>query len=248
MLFVPAIAFAAIAIPCLAYWFWTGKALISFENDADDDTNSTLVKTSELSEEFRKWRSVFTRELESHLASLREDDDIYGFTLGLPAEFDELIVISGVARESTLKNETADSEYWLDRRYAPDWEFIPQSGIFDESCEQLERIFHSYKKRFPEHSMRRDGRCCDDFNQTCLDAMIACNKRGLFGSIWFKMVYISDSNLPIITRSFYKLNQGRAIKEGRSLYPRFGWLTERLPAVIALIKTRFTRWMVGAKR
>ena len=75
-----------------------------------------------------------------------------------------------------------------------------------------------------------------------------CIDDGDFGSIWFRILHISDSELPIVKTSFYKLNTGRALKEGSRVYPRFPWLRDRLAGITSSIRIRYARWKIGAKR
>jgi hypothetical protein len=203
---------------------------------------------SAVSKELKEWREIFGRELKSHLRTLQADDDIYGFTLALPENFRELHIVTGVARESQLKGETAGSTYWLNRRYCPDWDFIGNMNVFPESSGMLSKILSDYEATFSTHSESREIRCRDEFHATCLDVMSRCVNNGDFGNIWFRMLHISDSNLRIVRASFYRLNSGRALKEGAKIYPRFQWLRERIAVVVTPIRIRYTRWKVGAKR
>lgn len=208
---------------------------------------------SVISKELAQWKAVLKRELSARLANFRNDNDIYGVAMGVPEEIAEPHVMLAVARESNLKGEQAGSRAWLERRYFPNWDFSVSTfqNACTESNELIEKIFKEYWASFPNESFvynKRDIRCRDEYHWTCIEAMQECDRAGDFGHIWFKSLYISDTNLPIINEAFHRLNRGRALKEAAALYPRVRPMVDLVSNAYYSLRLKWIRWKIGAKR
>ncbi len=178
-----------------------------------------------LADELKQWKKILFEELSAHLAVLREDTDIYGFALELPEDLSNMGIISAIGRESALDGEQPNSRMWLCRRYGSgEWEYVPNGKTFPETCNKLEAIGETYSEAFVDDATFEYTPGGEAFvgalYTTCLETMEECDERGLFGSIWFKLLSLSDAEHPIVTESFYRLNQGRALQEAAQLYPR----------------------------
>src|SRR5205814_1648483 len=66
----------------------------------------------------------------------------------------------------------------------------------------------------------------DALYSACLDVMADCDSVGAFGSIWFKIIFLSDGEHPIERKSFNRLNSGRARKEAHLLYNGQGFFSK----------------------
>jgi hypothetical protein len=176
------------------------------------------------------WKATFQKELSAHLEDLRTDEDIYGFALEVPQDLYEPGIISAIGRESKLSGERSGSSIWVDRRYSPvEWEYVPNAKSFGASCDQLAEIARNYRNVFISES-------CEDTTEgnefrnalysACLDVMADCNSAGAFGPIWFKIIFLSQGEHPIVRQSFNRLNTGRAKKEAHLLYNGQGFLSK----------------------
>ena len=173
--------------------------------------------------ELQEWKAIFKEELLSQLEELRADNDIYGFAVEVPDDLANLGIITSIGRESQLIGEKPGSLQWLDRRYSPhEWQFLPNAKPYGRSCDRLEEMCRRYRSVFiaadsseytPEGLEFRDA-----LYSTCLDVMSECDAAGAFGSIWFKIIILSDDEHPIVRESFHRLNRGRSLKEAARLY------------------------------
>jgi hypothetical protein len=175
----------------------------------------------------RTWTATFKKELSAQLETLRTDEDIYGFAVEVPEDLANLGIISAIGRESKLSGEQAGSSYWLDRRYSPvEWDY--DGSAFGASCNQLQEIACKYRHVFISDT-------CEDTTEgidfrdalysACLDVMVDCDSEGVFGHIWFKVIFLSDGEHPIVRKSFNRLNTGRAKKEASLLYNGKGFFS-----------------------
>lgn len=178
-----------------------------------------------LAAELAQWKTVLMEELSAHLLTLREDSDIYGFALELPEDLSNMGVISSIGRESKLEGSKPGSRMALSLRYEPgDWESIPNGKTFSDSCDGLYQIGEKYSDRFVNDTTWEYTPEAEEFREAlyaaCLDTMAECDQNGLFGSIWYKVLTLSDAEHPIVAESFYRLNRDRALEEAARLYPR----------------------------
>ena len=178
---------------------------------------------SEVSSQLREWQATLERELTAHLSTLRTDPDIFGYALEAPEDLGNLHLMTAIGRESKLAGEEPDSEYWVGRRYSPvEWDgYVDDSNVFAESNAQLESMQSKFAPVFidDECSFTRLGtRFQRSLHNACLDAMAQCDAEGAFGSIWFKVIFFSDGESPVVRKSFNRLNRGRARKEANELY------------------------------
>lgn len=170
----------------------------------------------------RTWKAIFKRELSKELETLRNDEDIFGFAVEAPEDLANLRVVSAIGRESKLAGEQTGSSFWLDHRYSPvEWDYLPNGTAYSESCDQLEEIAGNYRGVFISETSEYTTEGIefrDAFYAACLDVMVDCNSEGAFGHIWFKVIFLSDGEHPIVRKSFNRLNTGRAKREASLLY------------------------------
>ncbi len=51
-----------------------------------------------------------------------------------------------------------------------------------------------------------------------MDALLTCEREGVFGSLWYKVLVMSDDEHPVLAEAFRKLNSGRALTEAAPLF------------------------------
>jgi len=182
-----------------------------------------MTVQSEVSSQLREWQATFKRELTAHLSTLRTDADIFGYALEVPEDLGSLHLITAIGRESKLAGEEPDSEYWISRRYSPvEWDgYVHDSTVYAESNAGLESMQSQFANAFCNDDCtytRLGNRFQRSLHNACFDAMAQCDAEGAFGSIWFKIIVLSDGDAPVIRKSFNRLNRGRARKEAHLLY------------------------------
>ena len=64
---------------------------------------------TDIATNLQSWRATFKQELSAQLETLRNDEDIYGFTVEVPEDLSNLGIISAIGRESKLSDEQAGS-------------------------------------------------------------------------------------------------------------------------------------------
>ncbi len=52
----------------------------------------------------------------------------------------------------------------------------------------------------------------------CLGVLEECNRNGLFGSIWFKVLDMSDEEHPAVAESFRRLNSAEVQERGAAFF------------------------------
>ena len=177
-----------------------------------------------LARELEEWKKTFQAELLAQLEQLRRDDDIYGFGVEVPEDLGNLGIATTAGRESKLGlGQKLLSLVWLDRRYSPvEWgDYLPNAQAYRRTYEQLDQISRNHRSRFISESSEYTDEGVefrDALYAACLDAMAHCDSAGAFGHIWFKIIFLSDGEHPIVRESFYRLNRGRSLKEAARLY------------------------------
>lgn len=175
---------------------------------------------SKVSSDLLQWQVMLKDELASTLTEFRDDPTIYGFALGVPDDIGCPGLMYAVGREAKLVKEKKGSSKWLDRRYSA-VEWTDNWSSLNDSSDELERIYAKHRELTPPDSPdcdEEDDNYQDDCLTACLNAMLACNSEGLFGNIWYKILWMSDSEHPILGKAFRELNQGRALSEAAYLF------------------------------
>ncbi|MGI9378467.1 MAG: DUF4303 domain-containing protein [Methyloligellaceae bacterium] len=175
------------------------------------------------SEKFNELLKVLQGELKAIIESFANEDGNYGFALAIPEDAGSACLMYAVGNESKLVGEQAGSRVWLDRRYSPvewvdDWADLPRSN------DVLERIVVDFESKtsVPKMNDAESDEAHDQFiadcAKTCMEAMLACERQNLFGKIWYKTLFMSDDEHPILVEAFQKLNNGRALTEAAPLF------------------------------
>ncbi len=183
---------------------------------------------------FEAWSRLLQTELSEIIEPLGRETDNYGFALAIPEDVGSPSVMYAVGKESKLIGEQAGSLVWLDRRYSAvewseNWIELPRS------TETLQEIVAEHKD---ENSALEDSafaeaqnRFISDCASTCMNAMLRCDTNGLFGKIWYKILFMSDTDHPVLGEAFAKLNTGRALEEAAQFFASTAPPTARPPNI-----------------
>ena len=177
-----------------------------------------------IASDLQEWKEVLLRELIVLATEMRKDEDIYGFALRIPEDIAAPEVCAAVNRESNLRGESRGSLTWLERRYCPnEWEALPNAKFLGESCRRLAATYDAHRNALLDPSFEYTSEGLEYRERVfslCLDAMARCHVDGAFGHIWYKVLWISDAEHPVVSESFYRLNSGRALEEAARLFPK----------------------------
>jgi len=180
-------------------------------------------KKTDLSGHFDEWTRLLQLELAQILEPLGRETGNYGFALAVPEDVGSACLMYAVGNESRLVGEKPKSLVWLDRRYSP-IEWVENWSDVTRSTEALEEIVAEFRLRTSAASLdeseldeAHDG-FLSDCATACMNAMLHCDREGLFGPIWYKVLSMSDSEHPVLAEAFRRLNRGRALKEAAPLF------------------------------
>lgn len=177
----------------------------------------------DLSEQFDEWTRLLQLELAQILEPLGRDAGNYGFALAVPEDSGSACLMYAVANESKLVGEKPGSLVWLDRRYSA-VEWVQNWSSVDRATDALQEIVAEFESRRSAASLSEfeidesHDEFISDCATACMNAMLQCDREGLFGQIWYKVLFMSDNDHPVLTEAFRKLNSGRALKEAAPLF------------------------------
>ena len=177
----------------------------------------------DLSSRFAELTRVLELELAQILEPLGRDEGNYGFALSVPEDVGSASLTYAVGHESRMVGEQPKSLAWLDRRYSAvewgdNWTDVVRSTEF------LQEIVAEFEQRTSTPSLAEEDldeaqdQFLSDCATACLNAMAHCDREGRFGSIWYKVLFMSDSEHPVLAKAFKTLNRGRALKDAAPLF------------------------------
>lgn len=172
----------------------------------------------DLTEDWRQWTQQLEAELEEILTPLGREGDNYGFALAVPEDVGSAAMMFAVGKESNLVGEKPKSLIWRERRYSP-LEWVENWSAVPRATDALQTLVEKWQSCAAAESLANEefDEAHDRFITECatasLEAMQHCNRRGNFGGIWYKVLFMSDSIHPVLVQAFQELNTGRALKE-----------------------------------
>jgi hypothetical protein len=175
----------------------------------------------ELSERFDEWSRLLQLELAEILEPIGREEGNYGFALAVPEDAGSACLFYAVGNESRLVGEEPGSVVWLDRRYSA-VEWVQNWSPMNRSTEALQDIVAEFESCAASLSESEIAEAHDHFISgcatACMNAMLRCDHENLFGHIWYKVLFMSDSEHPVLVEAFRKLNRGRALEEAAPLF------------------------------
>lgn len=161
--------------------------------------------------------SDFQAALTSHLEQFRNDGDTYGYAILLGEELEMCDAIAITSRESDVA-KIEDANFINDFRYLPDeWQHWHHDAFSDFNS-KLSDVYLLFREQCPvdknvfDYNEAEMG-YLNDIHNMYLTAAQTCVERGLFGDVWYRVIWISDCDFSIISDSFHQLNSGRVIEE-----------------------------------
>ena len=179
---------------------------------------------SKVQQEMSDLIPIFEQALTSHLQLFVSDPEVYGYAVLVGEDIDQCGAIAVTNRESDL-SEYLGSEEEPEYRYIPDeWQHWHQDA-FTQFNAKLDSVYEVFRSRCPDdldvfEYNEDEMNYLTDVYHVYLSAMKSCQDAGAFGSIWYRVIWISDSDRFIIGKSFNELNEGRAIDEAGHFFPR----------------------------
>ena len=170
-----------------------------------------------VSAEIKSLVGDFQAALTSHLEKRRHDGDTYGYAIMLGEDIEMCDAIAITSQESDVA-KIEDESFINDFRYLPDeWQHWHHDA-FTEFNSKLAEVYWLFRERCPEDEDRCEYNSAEmgylsDVYSMYLTAAQTCVNRGVFGDVWYRVIWISDCDRSIISDAFHQLNSGRAIKE-----------------------------------
>ena len=170
--------------------------------------------------DFARLADAVDADLLEALPPLAKDPDVYGFALFVPGDAGAAGMMHAAGRESAV-TAAPGTAVETDQRYSPvEWEPTPASmRAANDVLDELARRFEAACESLSEE----DGAATHDrFIDRCAEAALTAMRRrkdaGSFGTIWYRVLTMSDDEHPVLKAAFEQLNEGRALEEARPLY------------------------------
>ena len=183
-------------------------------------SESATSMNSIASLDFERLTDALDTELASILPPLADDADIFGFAVFVPEDAGSAFMTYTFGRESgiTAKPGTVSEG---DQRYSPiEWIDTPPS--FDNSNDVLESIVEKFEIMTENMDDEEADQAHDKFIDLCAcSAMTALQRRmdtDSFGSIWYRVLMMTDDSHPVLKQAFESLNTGRALTEAKFMF------------------------------
>lgn len=167
------------------------------------------------SDYFSDFRKPLKTELTPLLAQLAGDSDNYGFALAIPSDYGSAFMVYAVGKESNLKTDSLDNRY-SPVEWTPSW--MPLADANDALQEAVARFSAAYEIVDDEEREALHDRFIADCATACLEVLQELDEEGIFGSIWYKVLDMSDEEHPVVAEAFRRLNTGRARSEAAPLF------------------------------
>jgi len=130
------------------------------------------------------------------------------------------MLVYSVGRESKITAKPGTTSE-LDQRYSP-IEWIDSPPSLEASDDVLESIVEEFDKITENMSDEEMDEAHGIFIDCCArSAMTAMQRRmeaGSFGSIWYRVLMMTDDDPPVLKQAFESLNTGRALEEAKFMF------------------------------
>ena len=159
--------------------------------------------------------TAFRDALSNHLQSFNDDSQTCGYAIVLGEDIDQLNAIAVTNHEEDVTS-LDDPSFADEYRYSPDeWQHWHHDA-FDSFNDSLNSIYELFRNRHPQ----RDDDSYSDEEQAYLinvcnmylGAAVDCARRGDFGGIGYRLIWISDCEYPVIPESIRQLNDPAVVK------------------------------------
>lgn len=170
-------------------------------------------------ERFAPLQKALLEDMTELLQKIAVDADNFGFALAVPTDYGAACIFYAIGKNSALGPQGKHSEGFIFTpvQWVQDWTGMPRvNNALDEIVERFRETY----------SVMPDGdeknRMHDDFISECayccLEVLEECDRNGLFGSIWFKILDMSDEEHPAVAESFRRLNSEQVQERGAAFF------------------------------
>ena len=170
--------------------------------------------------DYERLTDALDNEIASILPTLVTDPDIFGFAVFVPEDAGAAHMVYTFGKESKITAKPG-SPYALDQRYSPiEWIDTPPS--LDASNDVLETIVEEFDKLTEAMSVDEGDAAHEIFIEHCARSALTAMQRRLdansFGSIWYRVLMMTDGEHPVLNQAFESLNSGRALEEAKYMF------------------------------
>ena len=171
--------------------------------------------------DFDALTDTLDNELASILPQLANDSDVFGLAVFVPEDAGSAMLVYAVGREARITAEPGTITE-KDQRYSPvEWSDDGPEA-FEASNDVLERITEEFEAICENMEDKDADEAHDAFIDCCArSAMNAMQRRmdaGAYGSIWYRVLMMTDSEHPVLKQAFESLNTGRALEEAKFMF------------------------------
>ena len=170
--------------------------------------------------DFNRLTETLDGELASILPPLASDSDVFGFAIFVPEDAGAACLMYTFGRESGIKAEPGTVTE-ADQRYSP-IEWIGTLPGFEASNEILDSIVGEFDRITENMSDEDADEAHDTFIDCCTRSAMSAMQRRMdadsFGSIWYRVLMMTDDEHPVLKQAFESLNDGRALAEAKFMF------------------------------
>ena len=170
-------------------------------------------------DQFAPLQMALMEEITELLQKISVDPDNFGFALAVPTDYGAACIVYAVGKNSASGpyGNLSRSFIYTPVGWVQNWTGMPRTN------EALDEIVERFRETY---SAMEDGKeknqVHDEFISQCayccLGVLEECNRNGLFGNIWFKVLDMSDDEHPAVAESFRRLNSGKVLEEGAEFF------------------------------
>ena len=171
-------------------------------------------------EDFEPLTEALDIELASILPLLAKDSDVFGFAIFVPEDAGSAMFVYSFGRETNITAKPGTPSEG-DQRYSPiEWIDTPPS--LDAANEVLEGIVQQFEAAAENLEDEEYDKAHDNFIDLCARSAMTAMQRRLdadsFGSIWYRVLMMTDGEHSVLKQAFEKLNTGRALTEAAFMF------------------------------
>lgn len=170
-------------------------------------------------DQFAELQQSLMEEMTELLPKISGDPDNFGFALAVPTDYGAACIVYAVGKNSASGpyGKPSKSFIYTPVQWVQDWTGMRRSN------DALDGIVERFRETY---SAMEDGEAKNQAHDNfisqcaycCLEVLEECNRMGLFGSIWLKVLDMSDEEHPAVSESFRRLNSKEVLEEGADFF------------------------------
>lgn len=170
-------------------------------------------------DQFAPLQKALMADMTELLQKISGDPDNFGFALAVPNDYGAACIVYAVGKNSALgpHGKHSRSFIYTPVQWVQNWTGMPRTNDALDGIVERFRVTYSAMEDGEDKDQVHDefiSQCA----YCCLGVLEECNRNGLFGSIWFKVLDMSDDEHPVVAESFRRLNSEKVLEEGAEFF------------------------------